>query len=80
MPPGLAEFFIKFLTKPNMLVVDPFGGSNTTGAAAKSLAAAGPYSSPMISMPWVQSAGLRRLSSMSVHSNETSDGGWKRLT
>jgi site-specific DNA-methyltransferase (cytosine-N4-specific) len=37
MPPGLAEFFIKFLTKPNMLVLDPFGGSNTTGAAAEKL-------------------------------------------
>jgi site-specific DNA-methyltransferase (cytosine-N4-specific) len=30
MPSGLAEFFIKFLTKPDMLVLDPFGGSNTT--------------------------------------------------
>jgi site-specific DNA-methyltransferase (cytosine-N4-specific) len=37
MPPGLAEFFIKFLTKPYMLVLDPFGGSNTTGAAAEKL-------------------------------------------
>lgn len=37
MPSGLAEFFIKFLTKPNMLVLDPFGGSNTTGAAAEKL-------------------------------------------
>ena len=37
MPPRLAEFFIKFLTKPNMLVVDPFAGSNTTGAAAENL-------------------------------------------
>jgi DNA modification methylase len=37
MPSGLAEFFIKFLTKPGMLVLDPFGGSNTTGAAAEKL-------------------------------------------
>lgn len=37
MPSGLAEFFIKFLTKPDMLVLDPFGGSNTTGAAAENL-------------------------------------------
>ncbi len=37
MPPRLAEFFIKFLTKPNMLVLDPFAGSNTTGAAAEVL-------------------------------------------
>lgn len=35
MPSGLAEFFIKFLTKPKMLVLDPFAGSNTTGAAAE---------------------------------------------
>jgi DNA modification methylase len=34
---GLAEFFIKFLTKPNMLVLDPFAGSNTTGAVADQL-------------------------------------------
>ena len=37
MPSGLAEFFIKFLTKPDMLVLDPFGGSNTTAAAAEKL-------------------------------------------
>jgi DNA modification methylase len=37
MPRGLAEFFIKFLTEPGDLVVDPFGGSNTTGAAAEEL-------------------------------------------
>jgi len=37
MPSGLAEFFIKFLTKPGMVVLDPFAGSNTTGAAAEKL-------------------------------------------
>jgi site-specific DNA-methyltransferase (cytosine-N4-specific) len=37
MPIGLAEFFIKFLTEPGDLVLDPFGGSNTTGAAAERL-------------------------------------------
>jgi site-specific DNA-methyltransferase (cytosine-N4-specific) len=37
MPIGLAEFFIKFLTEPGDLVLDPFGGSNTTGAAAEGL-------------------------------------------
>ena len=37
MPIGLAEFFIKFLTEPGDLVLDPFAGSNTTGAAAESL-------------------------------------------
>ena len=37
MPVGLAEFFIKFLTKPNDLVLDPFAGSNTTGEASEKL-------------------------------------------
>ena len=37
MPSGLAEFFIKFLTKPKGLVLDTFAGSNTTGAAAEGL-------------------------------------------
>jgi DNA modification methylase len=37
MPGGLAKFFIKFLTEPNDIVLDPFGGSNTTGAAAEEL-------------------------------------------
>ena len=34
---GLPEFFIRFLTSPGDIVLDPFGGSNTTGAAAESL-------------------------------------------
>jgi site-specific DNA-methyltransferase (cytosine-N4-specific) len=34
MPVGLPEFFIKFLTKSRGLVLDPFAGSNTTGAVA----------------------------------------------
>ncbi len=37
MPPELAEFFIRFLTDEDDLVVDPFGGSNTTGATAEML-------------------------------------------
>lgn len=37
MPLGLAEFFIRFLTKKGDLVLDPFAGSNTTGAAAAKL-------------------------------------------
>ena len=37
MPSGLAEFFIQFLTDEGDLVVDPFAGSNTTGAAAEKL-------------------------------------------
>lgn len=37
MGPGLAEFFIKFLTQPGGIVLDPFAGSNTTGAVAENL-------------------------------------------
>lgn len=36
-PPKLPEFFIKLLTEPNDLVVDIFGGSNTTGMVAEGL-------------------------------------------
>ncbi|WP_190808704.1 site-specific DNA-methyltransferase [Flagellimonas sp. S3867] len=37
MPKALPEFFIKFLTNKNDLVLDPFGGSNTTGKVAELL-------------------------------------------
>jgi len=37
MPSELAKFFIKFLTEPGDIVLDPFGGSNTTGGAAEDL-------------------------------------------
>lgn len=37
MPSDLVTFFIKFLTEPGDLVLDPFAGSNTTGAAAEQL-------------------------------------------
>ena len=37
MPADLAKFFIKFLTDADDIVLDPFGGSNTTGAAAEEL-------------------------------------------
>ena len=36
-PPVLPEFFIKLLTDEEDLVVDPFAGSNTTGAVAEHL-------------------------------------------
>jgi site-specific DNA-methyltransferase (cytosine-N4-specific) len=36
-PLSLPEFFIKFLTRPGDLVLDPMAGSNTTGAAAEAL-------------------------------------------
>lgn len=37
MPEALVEFFVKFLTDPGDLVLDPFAGSNTTGAVAERL-------------------------------------------
>jgi hypothetical protein len=37
MPSELAEFFVKFLTEEGDLVMDPFAGSNTTGAVAEEL-------------------------------------------
>ena len=37
MPISLANFFINLCTEPGDLVFDPFGGSNTTGAAAEEL-------------------------------------------
>lgn len=37
MPVELATFFIKFLTEARDLVLDPFAGSNTTGATAEHL-------------------------------------------
>jgi len=37
MPSDLAAFMIQFLTEPGDLVLDPFAGSNTTGAIAEKL-------------------------------------------
>jgi len=36
-PAALPEFFVKLLTDPGDLVIDPFAGSNTTGAVAERL-------------------------------------------
>jgi site-specific DNA-methyltransferase (cytosine-N4-specific) len=36
-PDGVPEFFIRFLTQPRDLVVDPFAGSNVTGQMAEAL-------------------------------------------
>lgn len=36
-PKGFAEFFIKFLSEENEVVLDPFAGSNTTGYVAEEL-------------------------------------------
>lgn len=37
MPEAIVEYFIKFLTEPGDLVLDPFAGSNTTGYVAERL-------------------------------------------
>jgi site-specific DNA-methyltransferase (cytosine-N4-specific) len=37
MPEALVDFFVRFLTDAGDLVLDPFAGSNTTGAVAESL-------------------------------------------
>ncbi len=37
MPPELAEFFVRFLTDEDDLVLDCFAGSNTTGGVAESI-------------------------------------------
>ena len=37
MPSTLVEFFVKFLTDEGDMVLDPFAGSNTTGAVAQDL-------------------------------------------
>src|SRR5262249_25107967 len=36
-PAGLPEFFIKLLTEPGDIVLDPYAGSNVTGATAEAL-------------------------------------------
>jgi DNA modification methylase len=36
-PPELPDFFIRFLTQPGQLVLDPFAGSNMTGQVAETL-------------------------------------------
>jgi DNA modification methylase len=37
MRPDLVAFFVEFLTNPGALVLDPFAGSNTTGAVAEKM-------------------------------------------
>jgi DNA modification methylase len=36
-PPAVPEFFVRFLTEPGQLVLDPFAGSNVTGQVAEGL-------------------------------------------
>ena len=37
MPDAVAKFFVNFLTDPGDLILDPFAGSNVTGAVAELL-------------------------------------------
>jgi site-specific DNA-methyltransferase (cytosine-N4-specific) len=36
-PPGVPDFFVRFLTEPGQTVLDPFAGSNVTGQVAEGL-------------------------------------------
>jgi site-specific DNA-methyltransferase (cytosine-N4-specific) len=36
-PASLPQFFVRMLTEPGDIVIDPFAGSNTTGVVAEGL-------------------------------------------
>ena len=56
-PAPVPEFFIRFLTEPGELVLDPFAGSNTTGHIAEQLAR--PWLSIEINADYVAGSRLR---------------------
>jgi site-specific DNA-methyltransferase (cytosine-N4-specific) len=56
-PAGVPEFFIRFLTKPRDLVIDPFAGSNVTGQMAEGLER--PWISIEINADYVAGSQLR---------------------
>jgi site-specific DNA-methyltransferase (cytosine-N4-specific) len=56
-PPGVPDFFIRFLTEPGQLVLDPFAGSNVTGYAAEQLGR--PWLSIEINPDYVAGSRLR---------------------
>jgi site-specific DNA-methyltransferase (cytosine-N4-specific) len=56
-PPALPEFFIRFLTEPGQLVLDPFAGSNITGQVAETLSR--PWISSELSADYVEGSRLR---------------------
>jgi DNA modification methylase len=56
-PPSLPEFFIRFLTEPGQLVLDPFAGSNVTGYVAELLGRS--WISMEINAEYVASARMR---------------------
>jgi site-specific DNA-methyltransferase (cytosine-N4-specific) len=55
--PAVPEFFIRFLTEPGQLVLDPFAGSNTTGQAAEGLNR--PWTSIELNADYVAGSKLR---------------------
>jgi DNA modification methylase len=55
--PAVPEFFIRFLTEPGQLVLDPFAGSNTTGQAAEGLNRA--WTSVELNADYVAGSALR---------------------
>jgi site-specific DNA-methyltransferase (cytosine-N4-specific) len=56
-PKGIPEFFIRFLTSPKQLVLDPFAGSNVTGHVAEALGR--PWMSIEINPAYVEGSRLR---------------------
>jgi site-specific DNA-methyltransferase (cytosine-N4-specific) len=56
-PPAIPDFFIRFLTQPGQLVVDPFAGSNVTGQVAEALGR--PWLSVEINADYVAGSRLR---------------------
>ncbi len=56
-PPGVPEFFIRFLTERGQLVLDPFAGSNVTGQVAEALGRA--WISVEINVDYVASSRVR---------------------
>lgn len=76
MQTGLAEFFIKFLSEPNDLVLDPFAGSNTTGSAAEQLGRR--WISIEVQEKYVTGSYGRFISSSTSISDKANDEGSKR--
>jgi site-specific DNA-methyltransferase (cytosine-N4-specific) len=56
-PEAIPEFFIRFLTQPRQLVLDPFAGSNVTGQVAEALGRS--WISCEINPDYVESSRLR---------------------
>jgi len=79
-PASLPEFFIKFLTEENDLVVDIFSGSNTTGMVAERLNRK--WLSYEISQEYVASSVFRFVddeNSASLHYQQISESGFAEI-